>query len=60
MALVLDPQLWEGLSGHVALLMTYDSTTVRGWIAPPEQPGKGKYPPAKPRFRLSPPRRDAA
>ncbi len=41
-ALVLDPQLWEGLSGHVALLVTYDSATVRGWIAPPEQPGKAE------------------
>jgi len=34
--------LWEGLSGHVALLVTYDSTTIRGWIAPPKQPGQAK------------------
>jgi Hint domain len=31
---ILDPQFWEGLSGQVALLVTYDHTTVRGWTAP--------------------------
>jgi hypothetical protein len=31
---ILDPQLWEGLSGPVALLVTYEHDTVRGWIAP--------------------------
>ncbi len=33
-SLVLDPQLWEGLSGQVKLVATYDHTTVRGWTAP--------------------------
>ena len=32
--LVLDPQLWDGLSGQVALRVTYDPTTIRGWTAP--------------------------
>ena len=31
---VLDPQLWDGLSGEVSLLVTYDPTTIRGWTAP--------------------------
>jgi hypothetical protein len=32
---VLDPRLWEGLSGQIALHVLYDHTTVRGWITPP-------------------------
>jgi hypothetical protein len=32
---VLDPRLWEGLSGPIALRVAYDHSTVRGWIAPP-------------------------
>jgi hypothetical protein len=32
--LVLDPQLWEGLSGGVSLLVSCNRETVRGWIAP--------------------------
>ena len=32
---VLDPRLWEGLSGQIALHIVYDHTTVRGWIAAP-------------------------
>jgi hypothetical protein len=32
--LVLDPQFWDGLSGQVALRVTYDTTTIRGWTAP--------------------------
>ena len=32
---VLDPRLWEGLSGQIALHVLYDHTTVRGWIAAP-------------------------
>jgi hypothetical protein len=32
--LVLDPQLWGGLPGQVALRLTYDPTTVRGWTVP--------------------------
>jgi Hint domain len=31
----LDPRLWEGLSGQIALHVLYDQTTVRGWIAAP-------------------------
>ncbi len=31
---VLDPLLWNGLSGEVSLMVTYDVTTLRGWIAP--------------------------
>jgi hypothetical protein len=31
----LDPRLWEGLSGQIALHVLYDHTTLRGWIAPP-------------------------
>jgi hypothetical protein len=30
---VLDPRLWEGLSGQIALHVAYDHITVRGWIA---------------------------
>ena len=30
---VLDPRLWEGLSGQIALHVLYDHTTVRGWMA---------------------------
>jgi Hint domain len=33
--LALDPRLWEGLSGQIALHVLYDHTTLRGWIAPP-------------------------
>ena len=32
---VLDPGLWEGLSGQISLHVAYDRTTVRGWFAPP-------------------------
>lgn len=32
---VLDPRLWEGLSGQIALDVHYDRTTLRGWIAAP-------------------------
>ena len=32
--LVLDPQFWAGCSGLVSLVVNYDVTTVRGWIAP--------------------------
>jgi hypothetical protein len=32
---VLDPRLWEGLSGQIALHVSYDHMTVRGWIAAP-------------------------
>jgi hypothetical protein len=32
---VLDPRLWEGLSGQIALHVLYDHTTLRGWIAAP-------------------------
>jgi hypothetical protein len=32
---VLDPRLWEGLSGQIALHVLYDHMTVRGWMAPP-------------------------
>jgi hypothetical protein len=32
---VLDPRLWEGLSGQIALHVLYDHMTVRGWIAAP-------------------------
>jgi hypothetical protein len=31
----LDPRLWEGLSGQIALHVSYDHMTVRGWIAAP-------------------------
>ena len=34
-ALVLDPRLWEGLSGQIALHVLYDHTTVRGWTPAP-------------------------
>ena len=30
----LEPQLWAGLSGQIALLVTYDDKVTRGWIAP--------------------------
>jgi hypothetical protein len=33
--LALDPRLWQGLSGQIALHVLYDHTTLRGWIAPP-------------------------
>ncbi len=36
--LILDPQFWDGLSGQVALRVTYDITTVRGWTAPVSRP----------------------
>ncbi len=32
---VLDPRLWEGLSGQIALHVLCDHTTLRGWIAAP-------------------------
>jgi hypothetical protein len=32
---VLDPRLWEGLSGQIALHVAYDHMTVRSWIAAP-------------------------
>ena len=32
--LVLDPTLWAGLTGQVALQVTCDDTATRGWIAP--------------------------
>ncbi len=32
--LALDPQLWDGVTGPVALRVTYDTTTIRGWSAP--------------------------
>jgi hypothetical protein len=32
--LVLGPDFWEGLSGHVALLVTYNNNVTRQWIAP--------------------------
>ena len=32
---VLDPRLWEGLSGWIALHVVYDPTTIRGWTAAP-------------------------
>jgi Hint domain len=32
---VLDPRLWEGLSGQIALHVLYDHKTVRGWTAAP-------------------------
>jgi hypothetical protein len=32
--LVLDPELWSGLSGAVALLVVHDSAAVRRWVAP--------------------------
>ncbi len=32
--LALDPQLWDGVAGPVALRVTYDTTTIRGWSAP--------------------------
>jgi hypothetical protein len=35
---ILDPQLWGGLSGQIALLVTYDDKVTRGWIAPPQAP----------------------
>jgi hypothetical protein len=31
---ILDPNLWEGLSGQIALLVTYNQRTVRAWIPP--------------------------
>jgi hypothetical protein len=31
---ILDPRFWEGLSGQIALLVTYDHRMVRGWTAP--------------------------
>jgi hypothetical protein len=31
---ILAPELWEGLSGQIALLITYDRSTIRGWTAP--------------------------
>jgi hypothetical protein len=34
--LTVDPRLWSGLRGPVALRITYDDTTLRGWTAPPE------------------------
>jgi Hint domain len=37
--LVLGPDFWEGLSGHVALLVTYNNNVTHQWLAPakPEQ-----------------------
>ncbi len=32
--LVLDPQLWDGLSGTVCLFASYGDDAIRGWIAP--------------------------
>ena len=37
---VLDPRLWEGLSGQIALHVAYDHMTVRGWIAASAPPRK--------------------
>jgi hypothetical protein len=31
---VLDPELWSGLSGQIALLVAYDDSVTRGWTAP--------------------------
>jgi hypothetical protein len=31
---VLNPQLWDGLSGQIALLLTYGQHAIRGWSAP--------------------------
>ena len=36
--LVLDPQFWQGLGRQVALLVTYDPTTIRAWRAPAAEP----------------------
>ena len=33
----LDPRFWDGLLGEVALLVSYDRTTIRGWTAPVRQ-----------------------
>lgn len=33
-ALALDPQLWEGLTGDVSLVVSRRRDTVRGWVAP--------------------------
>ena len=47
--LVLDSRLWDGLSGQVALRVTYDPTTVRGWTAPASAPKAA--PVARPKLR---------
>ncbi len=45
--LTLCPDLWAGLSGHVALLVTHDAGSTRGWIAPPKPEAE-----SRPRLRV--------
>jgi hypothetical protein len=46
---ILDPELWKGLSGQVALLVTYDQNAVRGWTAPARE---SAVPEAEPKPKL--------
>ncbi len=48
--LALDPQLWDGVTGPVALHVTYDTTTIRGWNAPAGV--SQKTPSDRPRLRV--------
>jgi hypothetical protein len=47
--LVLDPHFWEGLAGQVAVVVSYEETQARGWIAPAAA-AEMDHPDAKPRL----------
>jgi hypothetical protein len=32
--LILDPQFWAGLTGHIALFVNHNAQTTREWILP--------------------------
>ncbi len=41
--LILDPQFWAGLTGHIALFVNHNAQSTREWIPPAEVvPAKSK------------------
>ncbi len=48
-ALVLDPTFWEGETGAVSLVVSYDVSTLRGWVPPAT--ARKPTPVARPKLR---------